>query len=351
MSEGAVQMPGSSASRQARRIETALRAIEARLGPDVVRRLRAAPDRAPAAPAIASGSLALDRATGTGGLPRGHVTELVGAPSSGKTTLLYAALAAAQRSGGLVALVDAEGTADPAALLACGADLETLVLAQPASATDALLLLTILARCGALDLLGFSSIPALRDLPAGRMRPTVDDHSLAAPDAGRLMARGLRVLTAALTTGPTAVIATNELAWVREADGAPDTPRSTGGRALAHFAALRILVEPLAPLPDPRGGVPGLRVALTVIKHKLGIPGGRAVADLWPGRGLDPAAELLALALAVGVVARDWRGYHADGIALGQRPADAAATLLADPDLATRVRAAVLAGGTPPRAA
>lgn len=266
-----------------------------------------------------------------------HVTELVGAASSGKTALLYAALASAQRNGGLAALVDAGGVADPAALLSCGIDLDSLVLARPASATDALLLLTVLARCGALDLLGFSSIPALRDLPADRLRPSVEDHRLAAPDVGRLLARGLRVLTA--------VVVTNEPLRLLDAPVTAGMIRSSGGLALAHFAALCILVEPQAALPDAAGGLSGLRVALTVGKHKLGVAGGRAVADLLPGRGLDPAAELLALGLAAGIVARDWRGYHADGMVLGHRPADAAATLHGDAALAARVRAALLAGG------
>jgi hypothetical protein len=72
-----------------------------------------------------------------GGFPRGHVTELIGGASSGKTALLYAALAA---------LVDAEGTAAPDVLRACGIDLDTLVLARPVSATDALLVLPVILR-------------------------------------------------------------------------------------------------------------------------------------------------------------------------------------------------------------
>ena len=333
------QLPHARTQRVAR----ALALIEARFGPGVVTRLRGALRRVVEDHALPSGSLALDRAVGTGGLPRGHLTELVGAPSSGKTALLYAALAHTQRSGGLAALVDAEGTADPAALLACGADLDTLLLARPASATDALLLLAILARCGALDLLGLSSIPALRHLPSGRLRPTSADHSVAAPDLGRLLARGLRVLTAALAGTPTAVVLTNEPAWPPPGVTASSTPRSTGGLALAHFAAVRVLCEPVATLPNDEHGLPGARVRLTVAKHKLGAPGGRATADLRPGRGLDPAAELLVLGQERGLVTRDWRGYRADGVPLGHRPADAAAALLADHALAARVRAAILA--------
>jgi recombination protein RecA len=120
-----------------RRIARALALLEARFGVAIARRLREAVPRQPEERILPTGSLALDRATGLGGFPRGHVIELIGGASSGKTALLYAALAA---------LVDAEGTAAPDVLRACGIDLDTLVLARPVSATDALLVLPIILR-------------------------------------------------------------------------------------------------------------------------------------------------------------------------------------------------------------
>ncbi len=115
-------MPGPGAfpvdPRRARHLAAALAALEARFGAGVVRRLRDAPAHDPADRAVSSGSVGLDRATGLGGFPRGHLTELLGPESSGKTTLLHAALAATQRAGGLVALVDAEDGADGASLAA-----------------------------------------------------------------------------------------------------------------------------------------------------------------------------------------------------------------------------------------
>lgn len=159
----------SSARHRERRIARALYLIEARFGVGVVRRLAAhRPDQS--ATVVPSGSLGLDLATGVGGLPRGRLSELLGPPSSGKTALLYSALAATQRAGGLAALIDAEGSADGDALAACGVDLDELLLARPVSAQDTLLMLTILARCGGLDALGLASIAALRDLPPPSLR-------------------------------------------------------------------------------------------------------------------------------------------------------------------------------------
>ena len=196
------------------RIERALRRLEARFGPD-------APAREPGEVAIPSGVVGLDVATGLGGLPRGHLTEIFGPESSGKATLLYAALAAAQRQGGWAALIDAEGTADGATIEGCGVDLDALFLIRPTSARDALLLLTILARCGGFETLGLASVAALRDLPAGTRHP--EPVAREALETARILTRGLRVLTAALRDGPTAVVVTNL------ALPGPPAGRSTGG--------------------------------------------------------------------------------------------------------------------------
>ena len=332
-------MPRSKPSliemRRAQRLSFVLTAVEARFGAAVVRRLRDAPARDPADRAVPSGSVGLDRATGLGGFPRGHLSEILGPESCGKTTLLHAALAATQRAGGLVALVDAEDGADGASLAAAGCDLDTLLVVTPTSARDALLVTIILARCGGLDLLGFAALDALRELPPGTRHPRPVEQ--AALETAGLLTRGLRVLTASLRDSPTAVVATNR--------ALPDMPdalphRSTGGLALRHFAALRIAVTPLAALPGTDGG---LRVRLTVLKHKLGVGGGGTTVDLVPGRGLDRAEELARLALAAGLLVPGPYGVAYAGTPLGGTPAAIRRCLAADPGLADTLRTALLA--------
>jgi len=82
----------------------------------------AADDRAVAATGIA----AVDAPLG-GGFPRGQLSEIVGGPSSGRTSLLLAMLAAATARGELVALVDALDTFDVASGDAAGIDLDRLL--------------------------------------------------------------------------------------------------------------------------------------------------------------------------------------------------------------------------------
>src|ERR1700688_2349178 len=63
----------------------------------------------------------------TGGLPRGCLTEICGSPSSGRTTLLLSALAAATRRGECCAVVDASDTLDPQSVVAAGIELDRLL--------------------------------------------------------------------------------------------------------------------------------------------------------------------------------------------------------------------------------
>ncbi len=73
-----------------------------------------------------TGSAGLD-ARLAGGIPRGNVSELVGARSSGRTALMLQMIAAATRRGELVALVDALDMLDVESAAAAGVHLDRLL--------------------------------------------------------------------------------------------------------------------------------------------------------------------------------------------------------------------------------
>lgn len=61
------------------------------------------------------------------GCPRGRITEIVGPPSSGRTSLLYSILAEATHRGEVCALVDTNDTFDPSSAAAAGVELKKLI--------------------------------------------------------------------------------------------------------------------------------------------------------------------------------------------------------------------------------
>jgi recombination protein RecA len=79
----------------------------------------------PAPEMLSSGIAAINALTG--GWPRGCLTEIYGPASSGRTTLLLAALAAATRRSEFCVLVDASDALDPRSAADAGVDLDRLL--------------------------------------------------------------------------------------------------------------------------------------------------------------------------------------------------------------------------------
>ena len=119
--------------------ESLRRALGPALGPHLRRGSDLAREQAEARPAplLPTGTPAFDRLLG-GGLPRGELTELVGHRSTGRFSLILAALAAATASGLPVALVDLGDGLDPAAAAAAGVELSRLLWTRPRETRQAL---------------------------------------------------------------------------------------------------------------------------------------------------------------------------------------------------------------------
>ena len=107
-------------------LEAALKSIEKEFGKGSVMRLGDQVDRK--IEVISSGSIALDKALGVGGYPKGRIIEIYGPESSGKTTFALHALANAQKNGGYAAFIDAEHALDPVYAKNLGVDVENLIL-------------------------------------------------------------------------------------------------------------------------------------------------------------------------------------------------------------------------------
>ena len=103
-------------------LKHALKAMEDQFGPGTILRLR---DQTKLeVETIPTGSIALDRALGVGGLPKGRIIAIYGPESSGKTTVALHCVAEAQKRGGIAAFIDAEHALDPVYAKNIGVDTE-----------------------------------------------------------------------------------------------------------------------------------------------------------------------------------------------------------------------------------
>lgn len=117
-----------------------------------------------------TGLAALDAALG-GGLRRGHLSEIVGARSSGRTALLLRLCGAATARGEIVAIVDLHDRLDPESAEAAGVDLSRLLwVRETGDAPRSVKAMNLVLQAGGFGLvvldLADARLPALRQFPA-----------------------------------------------------------------------------------------------------------------------------------------------------------------------------------------
>jgi recombination protein RecA len=186
-------------------LETALAQIERQFGRGAVMRL-GEETRTPIE-VIPTGSISLDAALGIGGFPRGRIVEIYGPESSGKTTVTLHAVANAQKAGGIAAFIDTEHALDPDYAQKLGVDTDALLVSQPDTGEQALEIVDMLVRSGAIDLVVIDSVAAL--VPRAEIEGEMGDSHVGLQ--ARLMSQALRKLAGALSTTKTTAIFTNQL--------------------------------------------------------------------------------------------------------------------------------------------
>jgi len=325
MAQRPTRIDTSAAHRAA--LDTVITALRRRYGPHIIRSAGdlVAPDPDAGMSVLSTGSLGVDLIAG--GLPRGAMAEYAGVDGAGKETLAHTALARAQRGGGLVLLLDADGASDPDALGAAGVDVPSLMLACPTTADEAWHALVALAGCGALDLLLVTSLPGLTALP-GADGLRLSRHWL---PRLRLALRGRRT-TVLVTNAPTSSRAGEVQAW--------DGWDTVGGAAVAQAATLRVALRPAGLRFGPHGDVVGLGATVKAVKHR-GLPHGPPLSLELTEAGTHHALELVTLGLSVGLIARTGLGLAMDEALLGRTEQRAAMTVASDVALATTLEARI----------
>jgi recombination protein RecA len=326
-------------------LEGALKSIEKQFGKGAVMRLGEAPRQQ--IDVVSTGSLSLDMALGIGGIPRGRIIEIYGPESGGKTTLSLAILAQAQRAGGTAAFVDAEHALDPVYAKSLGVNVDDLLVSQPDTGEQALEIVELLTRSGAVDVIVVDSVAAL--VPQAEIEGQMGDAFVGLQ--ARLMSQALRKLTAALSKSNTACIFINQ---IREKVGVMyGNPETTpGGRALKFYASVRLDVRRQGQPIKIGNDAVGNRVKVKVTKNKMAPPFREAELELYYGKGVDPMADLVTVAVAFEVIEKSgsWLSYGENRLGQGK---DKAADLLREqPQLAQEIREKVLAqAGKMPMAA
>lgn len=291
-------------------VESAITQIERQFGKGSIMKLGSKPIEEVSV--ISTGSIALDRALGIGGIPRGRITEIFGPESSGKTTLALHAVAEAQKKGGVAAFIDAEHALDIAYAKKLGVNCEELLVSQPDTGEQALEIADMLIRSGAIDILVIDSVAAL--VPKAELEGEMGDAHMGLQ--ARLMSQALRKLTGTIGKTSTALIFINQIRMkIGVMFGNPET--TTGGNALKFYASVRLDIRKTGSIKEGQDVV-GSRTKVKVVKNKLAPPFKEAEFDIIYGEGISKIGDLLDVAVESNVIDKSGSWYAFNNERIGQ---------------------------------
>ncbi|HEY8712228.1 MAG TPA: recombinase RecA [Thermoanaerobaculia bacterium] len=313
--------------------ESALSQIERQFGKGSIMRLGA--KEFAAISSISTGSIGVDSALGVGGVPRGRIVEIFGPESSGKTTLSLHIIAEAQQVGGLAAFIDAEHALDAEYAKKLGVDVDNLLVSQPDSGEQALEIVEVLVRSGAIDVIVIDSVAAL--VPRAELEGEMGDSHLGLQ--ARLMSQALRKLTGIVSKSRTCLIFINQ---IREKIGVmfgnPET--TTGGRALKFYSSIRLDIRRTSQIKEGEEVI-GSRVKVKVVKNKCAAPFRQAEFDVGYGQGISKTGELIDIGIENKIIEKSGSWFSYGSVRIGQGRENAKQFLTENTDLMAEVEGKV----------
>jgi len=263
---------------------------------------------------ISTGSIALDRALGIGGVPRGRIIEIYGPEGSGKTTMALHIIASAQKEGGTAAFIDVEHALDPEYCKKLGVKTDDLYISQPNTGEEALEIVEMLIRSNAIDVIVLDSIAAL--VPKDEIEGEMGDPHMALQ--ARLMSQALRKLTGAVSKSKAVAIFINQIRMkVGVYFGNPET--TPGGRAMKFYSSVRLEVKRGEAIKKGTDII-GSSTKIKVVKNKVAPPFKEVVLDMMFGEGISKEGEVVDIGVEQGLIEKSgaWYTYKEQKIGQGK---------------------------------
>lgn len=259
---------------------------------------------------VPSGIMAVDYALGIGGWPRGHITEIYGAPNIGKTSIFgYSAIAQAQKLGLQCGIINVEPRYDAEWVARNGVNLDDLVVMFPDTGEDAFEMLRDWTSDpdAPFDFILFDSLGAL-----STERDLKPEAKIQFGGQSKLITEGVKRIVMSAWKNEVGIMFINQQRDDTDSpiDGMVDSP---GGWAVKHAAMYRIHVRPgkerYHAVIDGDKRIVGRELIANIKKSAAGDSLGAQPRFDWYYQdvdgmpfGLDTAADVLATGLKTKVI-------------------------------------------------
>lgn len=256
---------------------------------------------------IETGILSIDKILG-GGIPKGRLTEIYGSEGCGKTTFTLQLISNQSKkdSNFSVLFIDSEHALNIKYASSLGIKMSNFWITQPASAEEALEIISKVSKNKLVDLIILDSVAALT--PKSEIEGDIGDTQVAS--LARTMSNSLKRIIPEISENKIAMIFINQLRSNVNTFSFGSSESTTGGKALRYFTSMRIELTRSTLIKNKSNTAIGHMLKIRTTKNKVSLPYQDALFEFYFGQGISRINDIVQIAINKKIISKSGSYYY-----------------------------------------